>query len=186
MPSAESQDVTGLLRRAAEGDRGAADELLDAVYHQLHALARSQARRISGATLQPTALVNEAWLRLARRDGVDWRDREHFLATAATAMRCALLDRARRRRAARNGDLERVPLDETLDLFESRAADVLALDEALQALAARNAQQARLVELHFFGGLTMEEAGRVLGISRATAERSWYVARAWLRDKLEG
>jgi RNA polymerase sigma factor (TIGR02999 family) len=185
-----SQDVTKLLRRLASGDRSAGEELFDVLYPRLRELARSQMRRErSGGTLQPTALVHEAWLRLERTCGGDWRDREHFLAAAATAMRCALVDLARRRRAdRRGGGRQRVPLDEALtgalELFEDRAIDLVALDEALGRLSTRDPRQARVVELCFFGGMNMDEAARTLGCSRATAERAWYLARAWLRRQL--
>lgn len=183
---ATPENVTELLRRQAGGDRAASDQLYDLLYPYLRDLARSKMRAEgNGATLQATALVHEAWLRLSKGSCKNWRDRRHFLATAARAMRNALVDRARRRRAAkREGHRARVPLDETLQLFESRACEMLVLDETLERLAERDERQARVVELCFFGGLTIPEAADELEVSRATAERSWYLARAWLREEL--
>jgi RNA polymerase sigma factor (TIGR02999 family) len=182
-------EITGLLRRVAAGDQGASDALFQKLYPMLRELARAQMSASSGETLQPTALVHEAWMRLAGKPGGDWRDREHFMAAAATAMRCALVDSARRREAEkRGGGKQRVPMNEALDgalfIFEDRAIDLVALDEALARLAELDPRQARVVELCFFGGLSMEEAARALGCSRATAERCWYVARSWLRRQL--
>jgi RNA polymerase sigma factor (TIGR02999 family) len=196
-PKPLPEDVTRLLRRLASGDRSASEQLFDVLYPHLRELARSQMRGAgSGGTLQPTALVHEAWLRLERAQGADWHDREHFLAAAATAMRCALVDLARRRKAQkRGGGRQRVPLREaldeedlegTLELFENRAIDLIALDEALVRLADLDPRQARVVELCFFAGMNMEEAARALECSRATAERSWYQARSWLRRQLAG
>jgi len=180
-----SEDVTGLLRLMEGGDRDAGDRLYDVLYPYLRDLAHAQMRRSTAGTMQPTALVHEAWLRLSNGSSPDWRDRQHFLATAARAMRSALVDRARRRQALkRDGCYERVPLDETLEVFESRAGEMLELDEALQRLAGLDARAASVVELCFFGGLTIPEAAQALDVSRATAERSWYVARSWLRDEL--
>jgi RNA polymerase sigma factor (TIGR02999 family) len=188
------EDVTALLRRMADGDRGASDELLDVLYPYLRELARAQMRAGgAGGTVQPTGLVHEAWLRLNPGRGGDWRDREHFFAAAARAMRCALVDLARRRRAEKRGGGQRrvalgsAPnggLEGELQLFEDRAVDLVALDEALVRLGELDERQARVVELRFFGGLNMEEAARALECSRATAERSWYLARSWLRRQL--
>ena len=178
--------ITGLLRKAAEGDHKSAEQLFDALYGRLRDLAQAQMRAAApGETLQPTALVHEAWLRLSSGTGCDWQDREHFLAVAARAMRFALVDAARRRGSVRRGGAEvHEEMAQVVPLFESHGTSLVALDEALQRLGERNEDQARVVELRFFGGMTMEEAARALDVSRATAERLWYLARGWLRKEL--
>jgi RNA polymerase sigma factor (TIGR02999 family) len=137
-------------------------------------------------TLQPTALVHEVWLRLIGGvENVQWQSRAHFLCTAAKAMRRVLVDHARRRNASKRGELrERVALDETLASYEARAIDILALDEALEGLARKDGELARLVELRFFAGLTAEETGRVLGLSVRQVEGAWVAARGWLHREL--
>lgn len=186
VPGAMPGDVTRLLRAARGGDEGARDRVYDLVYGQLRDVAATSMRRESrGHTLQPTALVHEAWIKLVDASDPGWEGRRHFLAVAAKAMRNVLVDHARARGAAkRGGGRQRLPLDDALALYEDRVPDVLALDDALQQLAGVDEQLGRLVELRFFGGLSHEEAGQVLGISTRSAERGWSTARAWLRSHL--
>jgi RNA polymerase sigma factor (TIGR02999 family) len=180
-------EVTQLLDAVTRGEPQAAEQLLPLVYEELRRLAATyldQERR--GQTLQPTALVHEAYLRLVGGE-VDgkWQGRAHFLATAALAMRRILIDNARRkRREKRGGDRPRVELGDQADPRQEEAERLLELDEALTRLAAADVQAAELVQLHTFGGLSVEEAGEHLGISRAAAYRQWAFARAWLRYEL--
>jgi len=176
---------TQLLGRLKAGDSTAAAELMPLVYGQLRALAGAYFRGRPGAqTLQPTALVHEAFLRMVDQTGAEWRDRAHFCAACAVAMRQILTDHARRRRAAkRGGGWKRLTLSGEADLGPS-LVDVVALDDALRGLALRSERQARIVEYRFFGGLTVEEAACALGISVTTAEKEWRVARAWLSAQL--
>lgn len=162
------------------------DVLLDSVYQDLRELARKFLNRQSpGHTLQPTALVHEAYLRLARQQqsGVNSK---HFFAMSVKAMRSVLVDHARNRnRLKRGGDLNRVPLDDIVDLYQQRAIDLVALDEALVRLSQVNEEQAKLVELRFFGGFTENEVANMLGVSSRTVTRLWRRARAWLRHELD-
>ena len=172
----------------SSGDDHAADELLPLVYGELHAIAaRCMGERKVGHTLQPTALVNEAWLRLIEPEsGRAFGSREHFLGVAAKAMRSVLVDHARRRGAQKRGaTFERVPLEDVAALFEERASDLLVLDEALTRLSVMDTQLGRIVELRFFGGLSVEETARNLGVSEPTIIRGWRVARMWLKRELE-
>jgi RNA polymerase sigma factor (TIGR02999 family) len=184
--SASSDSVTRLLVDVRLGRRDALDRLLPLVHDELHRIAAGYMRRErADHTLQPPALVNEAYLRLVDQRDVEWRDRAHFLGVAAQLMRMILVDHARARRAAkRAGGAERVPLDETVLVGGERDVDLLALDEALARLAAFDAGLCRVVELRYFGGLTTREAAEVLGISTATVEREWATARGWLRREL--
>lgn len=182
-------EVTQLLQRAADGDEQASHDLYERVYSQLHDLARGcMQRQVTSSTLQPTALVHEAWMRLARPAGggsPEWRDRQHFLAVAARAMRSVLVDRARRRNAEkRGGGRGRQALEVAVDLYEEEGVDLLALDEALERLAADEPRQAHIVELRFFGGLKLEEVAAALELSMATINRAWRMARIRLRDEL--
>ena len=156
------------------------------VYNELRRLARGYLRRERpGQTLQPTALVNEAYLRLVKDKKQDWKTRSHFVAIAAISMRQILIERARARGAQkRGGDRARVTLDEGLVAGQGRSVDLLAVDAALTRLAAIDSQQARLVELRFFGGLTIEESAEALGISPATVKRHWAMAKAWLQREI--
>lgn len=181
-------DFTALWQRAEAGDVQAANQLLPLVYEELRQLAaRKMARENPGQTLQATALVHEAWLRLGGDHQPPWQSRAHFFAAAAEAMRRILIDQARRKSAQRHGgQVERVELD--LDSLELAAGmdeeQLLALHEALDALAAHDAEKAQLVKLRFFAGLTLVEAAKVLGISEPTAKRYWAYARAWLYRKI--
>lgn len=179
-------DLTQLLDAAGNGDAAAAEQVLPLVYSELRRLAAHylESER-PGQTLQPTALVHEAYLRLAGGHEARFENRRHFFAAAALAMRRILVDNARRkRRDKRGGDMARVPLSDRADPRQCEAEQVLALDEALSRLATSDPQTAEIVELHTFGGLSVEEAGEHLGLSRANAYRQWAFARAWLRAEL--
>jgi RNA polymerase sigma factor (TIGR02999 family) len=184
-------EVTALLRALGAGDATAQERLLAVVYAELKAIARQVFRRERGNhTLQPTALVHEAWVKLAGGAATSFRDRAHFFAVASQAMRQVLVDHARGRAAdKRGGGAERLQLVEELvpapDVGPT-FADVLAVDEALSRFAAHDPERARLVELRFFGGLTLEEAAEVLGVSVPTVKRDWRVARAFLARELAG
>jgi RNA polymerase sigma factor (TIGR02999 family) len=169
-------------------DRQSLDSLLPVVYQELRRLAASYLRRERpGQTLQPTALVHEAYLRLMKDRPERWQNRAHFCAIAAHSMRQILIERARARGAIkRGGQVPRVTLDEALVGGNAPSYDLLALDEALGKLAAIDPEQARLVELRFFGGLTVEETAEAMNISPATVKRHWTMARAWLARELEG
>ncbi len=177
-------DVTEILARARRGEQAAQAELLPAVYGELRALAASYFRGRGGQTLQPTALVHEAYLRLVRHDAGEIHDRSHFMAVAATAMRQILTDRARRRQALKRGgpERERVTLSQ-VPSFES-PIDLVALDDLLAKLEALDARLARLVELRFFAGMTEEETAEAMGLSRRTVQKDWRKAKAWLAAEL--
>ena len=178
--------ITQLLREWRSGSREALDRLTPLVYGELRRLARRSMRgeRV-GHTMQPTALVHEAYLRLAGAQ-VDWQDRVHFFSMAARLMRRILVDHARAaRRARRGGGMERVTLHDGLGVAEpSGALDLVALDDALSELSAQDERKARIVELHFFGGLTYDEVAAAVGVSAATVHRDLRLAKAWLRKEL--
>jgi RNA polymerase sigma factor (TIGR02999 family) len=175
-------EVTLLLGALQAGDRTALDELLPRVYDELRALARAQLRRQSGATLQATALVHEAYVKLGRSDGLNAVSRSHFMAIAASAMRQVLIDRARAARAQkRGGGVMAVTLSEHAPAAELRVEELLALDEALATLEPR---QRLVVECRFFGGMEEREIAEALGISERTVRREWVRARAWLYTRL--
>jgi len=178
------QDLTVILEDIAQGDTEAADRLLPLVYDELRKLAAAKmARESAGQTLQPTALVHEAWLRLGGAEQPDWKNRAHFFASAAEAMRRILIERARRRQAERHGgDLQRMDVnDSALEIAAPGSDDeVLAVHEALDCLAGHDARKAELVKLRYFVGLTVEQAAEVLDVSVPTAKRDWAYARAWL------
>lgn len=181
MDQVPSQPVTELLVKWRAGDRKALEALLPLVYTELRVIAhRYLQRERSGHTLQSAALVHEAYLRLVDRVPPDTQNRAHFAAVAARLMREILVDYARARRAVKRGADCRVELDEALAIPQKQGADVLALDDALNDLAQMDEQQSRIVELRFFGGLTIEETACVLEISPATVKRDWNVAKAWL------
>jgi RNA polymerase sigma factor (TIGR02999 family) len=171
-----------------EDERQSLDSLLPLVYKELRRLAAGYLRREKpGQTLQPTALVHEAYLRLMKDRPDRWQNRAHFCAIAAHSMRQILIERARARGAAkRGGARHRVTLDDAFAAGENRSIDLLALDEALERLATMDPEQARLVELRFFGGLTVEETAEAMDISPATVKRHWTIAKAWLTRELEG
>lgn len=179
---ASPSDVTRLLRAWSDGNQQAQEELMPLVYDRLCRIASSFLQRERhDHTLETTNLVNEAYLRLVDQNQVRWRDRAHFFAIAGQAMRRILVDHARRRQSAkRGGEAEKVPLLEADAVLTERSPQLLALDEALFALAESNPEAAKLVELRFFGGLTREEAAEVMGISTATVIRRLRMARAWL------
>jgi RNA polymerase sigma-70 factor (ECF subfamily) len=181
-------DVTRLLLAWSGGDREALEKLLPLVYSELRRRAESQMRRErSEHTLQPTALVHEAYLKLVDQQGVAWKDRAHFFAVASRAMRQILVDHARRRRTAKHGGQElRLSIEDVALATQPRSLDLLALDLALDRLAALDERQSRLVELRVFGGLTIEEAADVLGCSHATVSRDWKHAEAWLHREMAG
>jgi len=182
-----SSDTTELLRAWADGDREALDRLAPRVYSELRRIAGHlmQSER-PGRTLQTTALVHEAYLRLIDVRNVDWQHRAHFFAVSAQIMRRILLDRARRRVAAkRGGAAQRLNLDELPDLGSGRSRELVALDDALNALADVDPRKARVIELRFFGGLSAEETAAVLKISPDTVLRDWRLARAWLLAELK-
>jgi len=189
MDAAAQHDVTGLLKSWARGDPAAFDRLVPLVHDQLQRLAHQSMRREhAGHTLQTTALVNEAYLRLVDARSVQWQDRAHFFAISATVMRRILVDFARARQAAkRQAILLRAPDD--VDRVAAPASlpdpEVVALDDALQSLAAFDPRGARVVELRYFGGLSVEESAEVLGVSPKTIKRDWAAARAWLLGELE-
>lgn len=183
------QPITELLAEVGLGNRDAEARLLPLVHAELRRLAASYMRRERGLhTLQPTALVNEAWLRIAEGPAVGWRNRAHFFAVAATAMRHILIDHARKHRAEKRGgeDARTVTLSDNLIEERPGQADVLAVDQALSRLAQFDARAARVVEMHIFGGLTFEEMAEVLGVTARTLGRDWKMARSWLRNELRG
>jgi RNA polymerase sigma factor (TIGR02999 family) len=181
-------EVTQLLDAVTRGETQAAEQLLPLVYEELRRLAASYLDdEKPGHTLQPTALVHEAFLRLVGNNvDTHWQGRSHFLATAALAMRHILVDAARRKkRDKRGGQRQRVELDDHADPAQKEADQLLELDEVLTRLAKADPQAAELVQLHTFGGLSVEDAGKHLGLSRSAAYREWAFARAWLRHELE-
>lgn len=184
----QPHEVTNLLLRWGEGDRQAFDALAPLVYDELRRLAGRYLRRErSDHTLQSTALVHEAYLRLVDQRNVRWQNRAQFFGLAAELIRRILVDHARARQAAkRGGAVYKLTLDEALDASAPRDLDLVRLDDAMKALAELDSQQARVVELRFFAGLTIEETAEVLGISPATVKRDWLVAKAWLRRELSG
>lgn len=178
--------ATALLVRWKNGDSSALDQLLPVVYDELRRLARYYLQRERlGHTLQSTALVHEAYLRLVDQN-VDWQSRAHFFGIAAQMMRRILVDHARARNAAKRGDGLRVTLDEKMALAEAQSLDVLALDSALVELSKLDEQQGKVVELRFFAGLSIEETAEALSISVATVKREWAMAKAWLARAMAG
>lgn len=180
-------DVTRILEAVEKGDSQAADQLLPLVYGELRKLAAHRmAQEAPGNTLQPTALVHEAWLRLVGNENPKFDGRAHFFAAAAEAMRRILIDRARRKRAARHGgDQQRVDILDVDPAASSDDDELLAVHEALDKLAARDPARAELVKLRYFVGMTIAEAAEVLGISEPTAKRYWTYARAWLYQEIK-
>lgn len=180
-------DVEALLARLARGDAEAGEALFPLVYRELHDTAhRLMARERAGHTLQTTALLHEAWVRIAGGDAGRIQDRQHFVRLASRAMRNVLVDHARRRNAKKRAAPTREPLiDDALTFWDAHHTDLLALDEALERLGAKDAELLRVVELRFFGGLTLDETGAALGISPQKVHRGWTFARTWLKRELE-
>jgi RNA polymerase sigma factor (TIGR02999 family) len=182
-------EITHLLRMWSEGDPRAFDQMVPLVYDELHRLAlRYMGRERAGVSLQATGLVNEVCLRLLGWEGARWQNRGHFYGVSAQMMRRVLVDIARRRRAERRGgaDIEHVPLDGVDVAQEEADADLVAIDQALAELARADARKAQVVELRFFGGLSLEDTAEALGISLRTANNDWSFARAWLFRRLSG
>ena len=185
-PSAD-RDVSALLRAWSDGDQGAMQALTPIVYDELHRLARHYMRRErSGHSLQATALVNEAYMRLADYRRMQWQDRAHFFAVSAQVMRRILVEHARRHNIKRGGGVQHVSLDDAVVVGDGEQAetDLVALDEALIALARIDPRKVQIVEMRFFGGLTVEEIGAVLDMSTGTVKRDWRAAKAWLHRAL--
>lgn len=187
MSRSSSDNLTEMLVDLSRGNKAAADRLLPVIYDDLREMAeRLMREERSGHTLQPTALVHEAYLRLVDQTRVEWRDRTHFFAVAATAIRRILVDHARSHLAAKHGGRrERISLEAAGDAeAPTEDVDLPALDEAMARLADFDERKSRIVELRFFAGLSIEETGEVLGVSHATVERDWSLARAWLYREL--
>lgn len=185
-PNVPDVSVTALLSQLGAGDRDAEARLIPQVYDELRRLAAAYMRRERpDHTLQPTALVHEAYAQMVEHPNTHWQNRAHFLATAAQVMRHILVDHARAKRADKRGGVQhQVTLDEALLPSADRTVDILSIHQALERLSVFDARQGRVVELHFFGGLTFEEIALVVGISERTAKREWSMARAWLRTEL--
>lgn len=179
-------DVTRILTAIKQGDARAADELLPAVYQGLRRLAAQKlSQEPPGQTLQATALVHEAYIRLVAAEAQDWKSRTHFFAAAAEAMRRILIENARRKRRLKHGGAQqRVDLNEAVLAIEEPSENLIALDEALTKLAEEEPVAADLVKIRYFAGLTLRQAGEILGISRRTADRYWAYARAWLYQEI--
>jgi RNA polymerase sigma factor (TIGR02999 family) len=180
-----SENVTQLLLAWGQGDEAARDRLIPLVYEPLRRIARNRLRgERAGHTLETAALINEAYLKLVEQS-VSWQNRAHFFGIAARLMRELLVDHARnRRRLKRGGDRQQISLTAAGEIAGEQAVDLLALDEALETLAGVDPQKSRIVELRFFGGLTIEETAQVMGVSTPTVERGWRAARAWLQTEL--
>jgi RNA polymerase sigma-70 factor (ECF subfamily) len=180
-------EVSGLLRAWGDGDRAALDRLTPIVYDELRRLASYYMRgERPGHSLQATALVNEAYMRLVDYKGMQWQNRAHFFAVSAQLMRRILVEHARRHNLKRGGGVQHVSLDETAIVGGDRAADLVALDDALGALAQFDARKVQVVEMRFFGGLSVEETAEVLKVSSVTVMRDWSTAKAWLYRELSG
>ncbi len=180
-----NRDITQLLNKAQTGDKNSLDELLPLVYHELRRIAENQLRsERNDHTLQATALVHEAYLRLIQQHEVDWNNRLHFFSIASEMMRRILVNYAVQRNAQKRGDgATKIALDEAVGFSDERDFDLVALDEALKSLTEFDQTQARIVELRFFGGLTIEETAEVLEISDSTVKREWRMAKAWLKTQ---
>jgi len=180
-------DVTALLRKWTSGDKAAIDQLTPLIYGELRRLAHRHLRRERrDHTLQSTALVHEAWLRLVDQKQAKWQDRAHFFAVSAQMMRRILVDHARaQQRDKRGGGAQVLALDEAIGLPRQRSLELIALDDALHDLARLDARQSQVIELRFFAGLSIDETAEALGISKATANRDWITGRAWLLRELD-
>ena len=176
-----SRDISGLIAAWGDGDEQALRSLMSAVYPELRRIARQHLGRLAGQTLESAALANEAYLKLVRAGGIRCENRVHFLAVCSQIIRRILVDHARSRGyAKRGGNVERVPLDDVLLGAQTRGIEILALNEALESLAEIDARQARVVELRYFGGLSVEETAEVVGITPMRVKRDWKRAKAWL------
>lgn len=183
-----SADVSRILRAIRDGDGDAENELFEVVYDELRGMARARMRRESpGGTLQTTALVNEAYLRLVSDDNRRWQNRAYFFGAAAEAMRRILIDRARKRGAVKHGgDRVRVPLEENIRSIEEASPDLIALDGALGRLEEKDARKSQVVKLHYLLGLTVPETAEILGIAPRTVDKDWQFAKAWLKREMTG
>src|ERR1022692_3937918 len=187
-PDNDTGDVTFLLTQLRQGSQEAANRLVPLIYSELRRMAGAFMRgERPGHTLQATALVNEAYMRIVGEHPVEWQNRPHFFAIAAHTMREVLLDYARRARAAKRGgnDAQRVELDEESSIARDKLEEVIAIDEALERLARIDPRQSRIVELRFFAGLKVEEAAEVMGVSPKTIKREWRSAKAWLHREMD-
>jgi RNA polymerase sigma factor (TIGR02999 family) len=182
MTTVSHNDVTGLLHEWKQGDKHALDKLMPLVYDEMRRIAhRYMQKEHDGHTLQTTALINEAYVRLVGQQKIEWQNRSHFFAVTAQVMRHLLIDHARRQNfAKRGGGAERVALDDATMMSSERAVELIALDEALGELAQMDPRKSRVVELRYFGGLSLEETAEVLDISLMTVRRDWRAAKAWL------
>jgi RNA polymerase sigma factor (TIGR02999 family) len=179
--------VSGLLQAWGDGDRGALDKLTPIVYDELRRLARRYMRgERPGHSLQTSALVNEAYMRLVDYKGMQWQNRSHFFAVSAQLMRRILVEHARRHNLKRGGGVQHVSLEETAIVGVDRAADLIALDDAMVTLARLDPRKVQVVEMRFFGGLSVEETAEVLNVSSVTVMRDWSAAKAWLYRELTG
>lgn len=187
MNTVRADNLTGLLLEWREGDEAALSRLMPLVYDELRRIAhRYMQRERDGHTLQTSALVNEAYLRLAGQGSVDWQNRAHFFAVSAQVMRHILIDHARRRRFAKHGGgAQQVPIQDVAEMSMQRAAELIALDEALSELARFDQRKSSVVELRYFGGLSLEETAEVLKISLMTVRRDWRAAKAWLYRRMK-
>jgi len=187
MSSLATENLTGLLIEWRDGDKAALEQLIPLVYDELRRMAhRYVQRERDGHTLQTSALVNEAYVRLAGQENVDWQNRSHFFAVTAQVMRHILIDHARRRRYVKHGgELRQIPLEDAEGMTQQRAAELIALDEALAELAKFDQRKNRVVELRYFGGLSLEETAEVLEISLMTVRRDWRAAKAWLFRRMK-
>jgi len=180
-----SRDVTGLLRAWGNGDRGALERLTPIVYEELRRLARRYLRgERAGHSLQATALVNEAYVRLVDYKRMKWQNRAHFFAVSAQLMRRILVEHARRRNLKRGGAVQHVSLEDAAEVGQGRPTDLVALDDAMNALGRFDARKVQVVEMRFFGGLSVEETAEVLKVSPVTVMRDWNTAKAWLHREL--
>ena len=187
MGGSDQTGITQLLIAWGDGEREALDQLVPLVYDDLRRLAAGyMGRETPGHALQPTALVHEAYLRLIDQSRVNWQNRAHFFGVAAQIMRRLLVDHARKHNAEKRGqDFQKLSLDENIDRAVERSAELIALDDALKTLATFDEQKARMVELRYFGGLSIEETADVLGVTPTTIKRHWRLAKAWLHGEMQ-
>ncbi len=187
MKASTAENLTGLLVEWRDGDKAALDRLMPLVYDELRRIAhRYVQHERDGHTLQTSALVNEAYLRFAGQRKVDWQNRSHFFAATAQVMRHILIDHARRRRYAKHGgEAQQVPINDAAGMSLQRATELIALEEALEELAGLDRRKSQVVELRYFGGLSLEETAEVLEISLMTVRRDWRAAKAWLYRRIQ-